>query len=197
MSRKAAPSVHLQEFADDHGVTVRTVTNWIADGMPHRTWRGERRVVRSEGNAWRLDKERERAANKAAGGRLDKDVEMAKRIRVDRMIRELELKKRLGSLIPVEQFDVRIDRIIGGFAAVAMGQLQPFEREMGLEPPVARALTLRIQEALMQGAQELADQLDAEADEILRAAADAESAGDPDPDDPDDENSDSDEVTAA
>lgn len=174
MARKAAHTVHLQEFADDHGVTVRTVTNWIAEGMPYRTHRGERRVVRSEANAWRIDRERERATNKAAGGRLDKDIEMAKRIRVDRQIREIELRKRLGTMLPAEAFDQRIDRIVGGFAAVCMGQLQPFERQMGLEPGAARALTLRIQEALMQGAQQLADVLDAEADELLRAAAEAE-----------------------
>lgn len=171
---KAAKSVHLQEFADDHGVTVRTVTNWIAEGMPHRTVRGERRVVRREANVWRIEREQTRAANRAAGGRLDKDVEMAKRIRVDRQIRELELRKRLGSLIPADQFETRIDRIVGGFASVAMGQLQPFEREMGLEPGGARALVLRMQEALMQGAQQLADTLDAEADALLRAAAEAE-----------------------
>lgn len=172
---KAAKTIHLQEFADDHGVTIRTVTNWIADGMPYRTVRGERRVVRSEANVWRIERERQRATDKAQGGRLDKDIEMAKRIRVDRQIRELELRKRLGSLIPAEQFDVRIDRIVGGFAAVATGQLQPFEREMGLEPAAARALTLRIQEALMTGAQELADTLDAEADALLKAAAESES----------------------
>jgi len=172
---KAAKTIHLQEFADDHGVTIRTVTNWIAEGMPYRTVRGERRVVRAEANPWRIDRERQRATDKAQGGRLDKDIEMAKRIRVDRQIRELELRKRLGSLIPAEQFDVRIDRIVGGFAAVAMGQLQPFEREMGLEPAAARVLTLRIQEALMKGAQELADTLDAEADALLKAAAESES----------------------
>ncbi len=199
MARKAAKTVHLQEFADDHGVTVRTVTNWIAAGMPHRTYRGERRVVRSEANAWRLARERERATEKASGGMWDKDIEMAKRIRVDRQIREIELRKRQGTMLPAEAFEQRIDRIVGGFAAVCMGQLQPFEREMGLEPAAARALTLRIQEALMQGAQHLADTLDAEADELLRLAAESEagsdaedagtadSVGDEDDEDPDDD----------
>lgn len=196
MPRKAAKTVHLQEFADDHGVTVRTVTNWIAEGMPYRNVRGERRVVRAEANAWRIDRERTRAENRAAGGRLDKDIEMAKRIRVDRMIREIELRKRQGTMLPIEEFDRRIERVVGGFTAVCMGQLQPFEREMGLEPGLARALTMRIQEALMQGAQQLADQLDAEADELLRAAADSE-ASDEDSDASDTDFDDVDEEGAA
>lgn len=178
MSRKAAKTVHLQEFADDHGVTVRTVTNWIAEGMPHRNVRGERRVVRAEGNAWRLDRERRRAIDKAAGGRWDKDEEMAKRIRVDRLIREMELRKLERTLLPAAAFDERLDRIAGGFAAVAMGQLQQFERLYGLEPGAARALTLKIQAALMQGAQELADTLDAEAAALQQLEADETASGD-------------------
>lgn len=168
---KAATTIHLQDFADDHGVVIRTVTNWIAEGMPFRTHRGERRVVRKEANAWLLDRAKQKGRASGQAVEWDKDREMAMKIRVERQIKELDLATKRSSLLTVEEFDTLADRLIGGFSSVVSGQLQSFERDMGLEPAEARALVLRMQEALMRGAQELADTLDAEADTIAQLAA--------------------------
>lgn len=167
---KAAKTVHLQEFADDHGVTIRTVTNWLAEGMPHRTLRGERRVVRKEGNAWLIERARRKVLEKETDRLWDKDVEQAKKTAVDRQLRELELSKRLGELMPIGDLEEFADRLVGAFAGVCAGELQAFERRMGLEPDVARRLTMEMQEALMRGARAVADALEAEADEIEAAA---------------------------
>lgn len=169
---KAAPSVSLEEFAEDHGVTVRTVTNWINDGMPHRERGGVRRVVRVLANKWRADQIRRQEEAKAAGGLWSREREMAKKIAVERQLKELELRRELGQSLTLADFDELRDRLIGGFASVVAGQLQPFERKMGLEPEHARALTLEMQTALMRGANQLADALEAEADEIEASALD-------------------------
>jgi phage terminase Nu1 subunit (DNA packaging protein) len=164
---KAAPDVSLEDFADDHGVTVRTVTNWINEGMPHRDKpRLGRRVVRRQANAWLLERTKRIEARRAEGGLWSRDREAAKKLAVERQIKERELAQLDGKLLSVEQFDELRDRLVGGFAAVVSGQLQPFERRMGLEPDAARALTLEMQTALMRGANQLADALDAEADEL-------------------------------
>lgn len=184
---KAATTTHLADFADDHGVTIRTVTNWLADGMPYRNVRGERRVVRREANAWLLDRAKRKAAERERDNRWDKDIEMAKKTAVERRIKEVHLARLLGDMLPVDEFDALADRLVGGFAAVASGQLQPFERRMGLPPEEARALTMEIHEALMRGAQQLADELEADADAIAAAAAELEEAGEADADEEADE----------
>lgn len=172
---KAAPTIHLQEFADDHGVTIRSVTNWLAEGMPHRTYRGERRVVRKDANAWVVERAEKKARDRVTrAGILDKDAEQALKIRVERQMKEIDLAVKRGEFLPAGDFASLTDRLIGGFAAVTMSRLQPFEREMGIEPAAARAITQRMQEELMKGAQTLAQELEEEADAIARAAIEAE-----------------------
>jgi len=155
-------TVSLSEFADDHGVTLRAVQKWIAEGMPHRNGGGERRVVRRDANRWLREREREQAKSEVAP---DEAMERALKIRTEREIKQLELDRLRGILTERAVHEERITKVVGGLFAVAAGQLQPFERDIvaASTPADARKVTEAIYEALCWGAQGYAEQLDLEA----------------------------------
>lgn len=169
MPRKPALTVTLAEFADDHDSDVRTVTRWIQEGMPHRRVGNERRIVRSEANKWvrSMDKERARAESNPVEA-----VERARKLRAEADIKEDERDERRGKLVPVEAYRGRLEEFVGGFAATAAGQLHRFERDIVQcgTAAGARKLTQDIHEALMRGAQDYADTIEA------MAAAEKEAA---------------------
>lgn len=117
MSRKPAETVTLNEFAADWGVTVRTVTNWIAEGMPHRAGgKGQRRVVRSEANAWVRERERE-----AAEAESDAPADLAEAERRYQLARaekvELEVRRARGELVTVEEAAAPVEAMLAQLRA--------------------------------------------------------------------------------
>lgn len=169
MARKPAATVALAEFAGDHDSDVRTVTRWIQEGMPHRRVGSERRIVRSEANKWLRGMERERARAETSP---DEAVERARKLRAEADIKEDERDEKRGKLVPVEAYRVRLDEFVGGFAATAAGRLHRFERDIiqCSTPAAARKLTQDIHEALMRGAQDYADTIEAMSDAEEEAA---------------------------
>lgn len=99
MSRKPSPTVTLSEYAADWGVSVRTVTNWIAEGMPCRMVDGARRVVRSDANAWQKGKAEEKAppTNEAEA--------RARKLAAEARLAELELEREEGKVIAAEDVE--------------------------------------------------------------------------------------------
>lgn len=161
---KPAASIALNEFADDHGVTVRTVTNWLAAGMPHRTVRGERRVVRVEANRWLRERDREGEREKIRDQETpDEARERARKTKWEADIKEMEAAERRGQLVPQADYLEALEKFTGNFAAVAAGRLARFERAIVTcaTPAEARKVTQEIHAALMAGAQDYATQLEA------------------------------------
>lgn len=158
-------TVSVAQFAKDWGVTPRRVQQWIQEGMPHRMrGNGAATIVRHEANAWLLEREEKK-------GRVEEDRAKIRRLRAEADLKEAEARERLADLVPREEWAAFIERVVGGFNAVAMGELQPFEREIVRVSTAAeaRALTQKMQARLMNGARQLADSLDAEASELARA----------------------------
>lgn len=167
---KPAPSITLAEFAADWAVTIRAVTGWIQEGMPHRETKHGRRIVRAEANPWLLERAKESARRPEDG---EKVSELTRKTRAEADLKELELRERLGELIPMDLHLERVEGIIAGFAAVASGRLARFERDIvqAGTPGAARVLTQEIHRALLEGAQAYADQVEVEAGELATAEA--------------------------
>lgn len=153
--------VSVADFAADWGVSTQRVYQWIGEGMPHRK-RGEKptRIVRHEANAWRLEQ-----AAKAAKPRSDTPRARERRELAEAELKEILVLERRRALVPVEEVEGFVDSFIGGFAAVASGRLQRFERDIvsAATPGAARVITEQIHEQLMAGAQEYRAQIEVEA----------------------------------
>lgn len=155
----------MDELAAALRKTTRTLRNWRSDGMPTRLVSGQPRFDLADVLAWREDRIRDEAARSAAAPEAghDKDAEMARKLAAEASIAELKLEQLRADVVPVQQYRDELERVVGGFAAVAMGRLQRFERDIvaATTPAAARKLVERIQDALMEGAQEFADELEA------------------------------------
>lgn len=158
---RAKPGIKGSEFAELLGITVRQLTNYRAEGMPHRMANGVATYVPSECIKWLLARERDLARAAAVPGEASERV---RKTRADADLRELELLERRRQLVPTVEFQEALDAIIGGFVAVAAGQLQRYEREIVQVATLAaaRGLTEQMHDALMLAARRYADQLEAE-----------------------------------
>lgn len=165
MSRKPRATVSLSAIAELLGVSTRQIQNYRAEGMPVRQTSGKISYVPRECIRWRIERERDSAL--AATAPLE-PLERARKLRAEADLKELELKERRRALVPVEEFQARIDALVGGLVAVASGRLQRFEREIvaATTPAAARKITERIHDALFEGARAFADELEAEADAL-------------------------------
>jgi hypothetical protein len=153
--------VSVAEFGELLGVSSQRVYQHIQAGMPHRKRaRKGTRIVPREALAWLLDRAREQAKTVDGPVRPRDRKESA-----EAELKELQVLEMRRVLIPLEDFESFVDSLIGGFAAVAAGRLQRFERDMVVAstPGAARLLTDQMHAALMEGAQEYATQLEAEA----------------------------------
>lgn len=173
-----APKVHtvsVAEFADWHGLTSERIYQLIQQGMPHRKQSGKTRIVPKDANRWFRERAREDARRESQGDKPNEDDERARKLAAEATLKELELAERRGQLIPLVDYQERLDQFVGGLAAVAAGQLQRYERDIvrTTTAPDARRLTQQIHAALMRGAQEYAERVDAEATAL---EAEAESA---------------------
>jgi hypothetical protein len=164
----------VQEFADLLGLTRQRVHQLVQDGMPHRRRNNATRFVPRESIAWLRERDRESARSSESPSEAD---ERARKLRAEADLKELELSERRRALVPIAEAETFLDSFVGGFAAVAAGRLQTFERDIVQAKGAgdARRLTQRMHAALMAGAQEYADAVEAEA--LLLPADDFGSPG--------------------
>lgn len=148
------------ELAERFGKDERTITNWMQAGMPSRTRAGKLAFAWLQCLEWR-EKQIERAAKEGS----QKDSELEQKIRAERKLKEFELAEKQRELVPAAESESFVTDFVGAFAAVASGRLQRFERDIvnATDPAAARRLTQRMHVALMEGAQDYAAQLEAEA----------------------------------
>lgn len=157
----------VAEFAEDQGVSSQRVYQWIQAGMPHRKRKTGTRIVSAEANKWLREFARNEGRQETG---LDEGKERARKVRAEADLKELEVAERRRQMIPASELEEFCESFVGGFAAVAAGRLQRFEREIVKASTAgeARRITQQIHTALMEGAQAYAQQLDAEAEEIER-----------------------------
>lgn len=147
--RKPSPTVSLSEFAADWGVTVRTVTNWLAAGMPCRTVDGKRTVVRSEANAWVRE---QAAAEEAAKDPANEAEAKARKLAAEARLAELELAAKEGTMVTVEDAAQAVEAKLEGLrsslvtlpqriAPVVLGCKTLAEVTAKLDAAVAEAMT--------------------------------------------------------
>jgi hypothetical protein len=143
------------------GVSAESVRKWHLGGCPRKD---DGTFVVAEVVTWLRARDVEAERTKAKSTDAPK-TELNRKLSVEADLKELQLAQLRGELVTIEVHDEQIGRIVGGFAAVAKGQLTRFERDIVRSTTAAdaRKLTDRIHAALMEGAQGLADDLDAEA----------------------------------
>lgn len=136
---------------------------WTIAGCPRLS---DGTYIAAETITWRIQRELQLARPAKAEG--EKPVtEMNRKLAAEADLKELQLAQLRGELVTVEAHTEVVARIAGGFAAVASGQLARFERRIvqATTPAAARVVTQEIHRALMEGAQDLADDLDDAAEE--------------------------------
>lgn len=109
MGRPAAATVSVGEFARLTGKTPRTVTGWLADGMPCRHENGERRIVPAEAMAWLLAFRYE--AGRASVVTSDEASERVALLRARRQQEELRLEDMRGTLARKEDVERAFDMV--------------------------------------------------------------------------------------
>jgi Phage DNA packaging protein Nu1 len=180
MATPKAVTITIEELAETFSVVSDTVRAWRMDGMPSRVISGRPRFVLRECIRWRREKDREAGA--AAGDGPDEKEQRVRKLKAEADLKEMELAERRGQVIATSVMEETLERLVGGFAAVAMGRLTPFERKIVScgSAGGAREITDQIKIQLMIGCREYADVWQAEADELDKAevvAAQPEAAG--------------------
>ena len=96
------PTITSAEFAADHGVSLRRVQQWIAEGMPYRDVNGERRIARVDANKWLRAYEREQAEARAKkpSGLVESEERKAA---ADAQLAELKLAREQGQVVEIEE----------------------------------------------------------------------------------------------
>lgn len=143
------------------GVTVESIRLWTQQGCPRRD---DGSYICAEVVAWLRQREREKIREELkTSGKAP--TEMNRKLAAEADLKELQLARERGETLTAEVFDERMGRVVGGFAAVAKGQLHRYERAIVRTTTAveARKLTEQIHAALMEGAHNLADELDTEA----------------------------------
>jgi hypothetical protein len=157
---RSAETVSLADAARVFSCSQETVRRWRKAGMPCRMDGDRPRFVLAECIRWRLEVVEEAA--RAALAPPSEAAERLGKLRAERQLRELELDRQRGLVMPTAATEEALETFVAGFAAVAAGQLARFEREIieAVTPAAARVITTRIHEALMQGAQGYAEELE-------------------------------------
>lgn len=154
------------------GVSREAVRLWTMANPPVPR-RDDGTFVVAEVVTWRIQRAVEAEREKIRDDEKPKtQSEMNRKLSVEADLKELQLEQMRGTLVPIELHQEIIGKISGGFAAVAAGRLARYERAIvqAKSAADARRLTQQIHIALMEGAQDFADELDEE------AAAEAEPA---------------------
>lgn len=146
------------ELAERFGVDVRTITNWVAAGMPQRSRSGRPVYAWRECYAWREQQIRDDArATRHAGGSEDKRLEMVElKLREQRAITEqaeADVDERRGRTVTIDFMKTEFRRagesIRAGLLSIPAawdGRLAPcttsVERQLALQEAVNELLPL-------------------------------------------------------
>jgi hypothetical protein len=168
-------SLTIDEFCAARRITRKTLENWRRDGLPTRRRSKQIRIDLADVAEWELERAKRAAVDALNRPKpaLDRETEQARKLAAEATIAERKLAELDRELMPAAVVREEMERLVGGFAAVTMGRLETFERDIvaAVTPADARRLVYRIQDALMAGAQQFADELDAEADAAEEVAA--------------------------
>lgn len=166
-ARATDASLTAAQLAKLLGITEQRIRQWADLGCP-QVRKGRYTVAAVF--KWRVEREAARVKERTNAG-----SPLQQKLRAEAELKELQLARERGELMPAEEHAEIVSRIAGGFAAVAAGQLTRFERRavQATTPAAARVLMQEIHRALMEGAQGLADTLEAEADALELAAQSA------------------------
>lgn len=161
-ARARAQAWNASDLARLLGASRETLRQWTLAGCP-RLDTGD--YIVSEVVTWLRKRERDAAIAEGKQQSQQPKTELNRKLAAEAELKELQLERERGLVIEVEDAEERIARVVGGFAAVAAGRLARFEREIVrcTTAADARKLTDRIRVALMEGAHDLAQELDGEA----------------------------------
>ena len=159
-AKQAFPVKTLMDLLE---VSRTTVFAWKDAGCPHRRGAKGFEFVLAEVVEW-LEKRAEERGRKSAETQ-DGQSPYNRKLAADAAYRELQVEQLRENLIEAADARQEIDTFVGGFAAVAAGRLQHFEKDIvqTTKPGDARRLTAKIHAALMEGARAYADDLEAQA----------------------------------
>lgn len=148
--------VNVTELSRLLGFTREMVRQWTLKGCPRRD---DGSFVVAEVVAWLRQRERESAASETAP---DEAQERARKLRAEADLKEIELAKARGDLVPVGEYRSELEVALGRMRAVVSGQLARFERRMVAcgTAAEARQLARDIEEAICIGGVGLADALE-------------------------------------
>lgn len=110
------------ELAERFGKDIRTITNWIAEGLPQRSRNGEIVYSWPDCREWREAQIRTDARlTRHHGGSEDKKLEAAelqlRRYRAEAEMAELEVAERRGQLVTVNYMATEFERIVQSLRA--------------------------------------------------------------------------------
>jgi phage terminase Nu1 subunit (DNA packaging protein) len=159
--RSRASRATAADVAEILQVGREQVRRWTLDGCP-RLDSGE--YVIAEVVTWLRKRDVESAIAKLRTDTRPKG-EMNRKLAVEADLKELQLAQLRANLVTLEVHRDVVERVAGGFAAVAKGQLARFKRRyvQCTTPGEAEVINQDIERALMEGAQGLAEELEAEA----------------------------------
>ncbi len=160
------------------GVSREAVRLWTVANPPVPR-RDDGTFIVAEVVTWRIQRAVEAERDKRSGdAKPAGQSEMNRKLAAEADIKEMQLAQLRGELVPAADHQLIIERVAGGFAAVASGRLARFERDIvqAITPGAARRVTQAIHVALMEGAQDLAQELEDEALEDEAEAAEEDAA---------------------
>jgi phage terminase Nu1 subunit (DNA packaging protein) len=162
------------ELSERFGVDVRTITNWVAEGMPSRKESGRLVFAWPECYEWREQRIRaDERALRHAGGSADTKLKAAelrlRQLEIEVEQADLDLAERRGQLVPVNFMAGEFDRIAQGIRKTLLSFPATWAERLG------SALTtidrqLMLQDAVNDMMPLLRELADAEADEVPGAA---------------------------
>lgn len=140
------------QIAKAFKVTVRTVRNWAAEGMPVMP---DGKYDITDIQAWRLTRSDKKGAKKKEEGE-DHDVAYRK---FKALLAEIDYKKQLGELLPKEEVEAgRVERILAVKTAFLALPQEVAPQLVGLEPrQIQTVLDQRIKEIMETFAQDKKD----------------------------------------
>jgi phage terminase Nu1 subunit (DNA packaging protein) len=141
--------LNRDELAARFAVEVRTITNWVKEGMPQRSRSGKPAYSWQDCYTWREKAIREDArATRHAAGDEDRAKEMAelklRQLRTETEQAELELAERRRELVTIDFMAEEFERITNALRARLMSIPSSWEpRLAAARTPVDRQIILR------------------------------------------------------
>lgn len=145
------------ELADLIGCAKTSIDSWVAEGAPVVRKEG-RKGIESQYNSrdfikWLIDREKTKAAARA--NTADLDQLRAEKIRAETRLKELQLAREAGEVLPLRQFEQTLATVLSSIRAVMLSLPQRAAMRLVGETDSARisaALKEEVNAALSAGA---------------------------------------------